>query len=281
MRLLTFNIAHGRGLGLYHGWQSESALRRNLDRIAALLSEADADVVALQEVDVESHWNHRLNLLEYLREAGGYPYAELAATNRRSGMKPLLYGNGMLSRWPIGHWEALRFDQKTIWGKGLLWAEIAMPGGVRLPVLNLHLDFASRRKRVAQVEEVIELLHRKAQGWQEVQGHDGAPNVASADGDTANRAATPLLDPIICGDFNARDANSRDAVRHLRHHLPGDAGYRIEPRRARTFPSVMPTRGIDFVFVPACVDLVDTQVLTTYTSDHRPVLVELTGAHLP
>lgn len=258
MRLLTFNIAHGRGLSLYHGWQSPEGLRRNLDRIGQLLREWQPDVVALQEVDVDSHWNHRLDLLEYLREVAGYPHAELAATNQRGGDKPLHYGNGLLSRWPIGHWERLLFQQSTIWGKGLLWAEIALPEGPRLPIINLHLDFASRRKRIAQIEELVALLHQKARE------REPSPN-----------GQARLLDPIICGDFNAADAPARDAVRHLRHHLPGEADYQVAPRRARTFPAFLPALGIDFVFVPHCLELTRTEVIRTYTSDHRPVLVDL------
>lgn len=254
-RLLTFNIAHGRGMSLYQGWHSERALRRNLQRIGALLRQTQADVVALQEVDADSHWNRGLNLLEILRQESGLPFAELAVTNERQGLRKLLYGNGLLSRWPLHHWEPHCFDDDSPWNKGFLWAEVELPDGSIVPLLNLHLDFASRRRRITQVEAVVRHLVDKSE--------------------CAGGAGKQWRQPLICGDFNSRASKARDAVRHLRHHLPVAAGYRLEPRRARTFPTIFPTAAIDFAFIPQPWHIVRVEVCRTWTSDHRPVLVEL------
>ena len=51
LRLVTFNIAHGRGLNPIQGITTQRKLRINLRKIAALLERLAPDVVALQEID--------------------------------------------------------------------------------------------------------------------------------------------------------------------------------------------------------------------------------------
>ena len=56
LRLVTFNIAHGRGLNPIQGMTSPRRLRLNLRRISELLGRLEPDVVALQEIDERSRW---------------------------------------------------------------------------------------------------------------------------------------------------------------------------------------------------------------------------------
>ena len=55
LRILTLNIAHGRGLSTYQGFHGARCIERNLLRIARLLQREGADIVAMQEVDEDSH----------------------------------------------------------------------------------------------------------------------------------------------------------------------------------------------------------------------------------
>ena len=96
--VLTLNIAHGRGLSPYQGLHSASVIERNLQRIVRLLQREQPDIVALQEVDADSHWNRRIHLLEYLAREANYPHSYMGIHNRREGRLPLAYGNGILSR---------------------------------------------------------------------------------------------------------------------------------------------------------------------------------------
>ena len=70
LRLVTFNIAHGRGLAPIQGLTSSRKLRLNLRRIADLLGRLEADVVALQEIDECSIWSGSFDHLDYLRMHG-------------------------------------------------------------------------------------------------------------------------------------------------------------------------------------------------------------------
>ena len=56
IRLVTFNIAHGRGLMPLQGMTSARRIRMNLRRIARLLERLRPDIVALQEIDECSRW---------------------------------------------------------------------------------------------------------------------------------------------------------------------------------------------------------------------------------
>lgn len=251
IRLLTFNIAHGRGLSLYQGFHGEKRLRKNLERIAAVLQKSGADIAALQEVDQDSHWNKQLDILAILQAQSGHGHHLYGINTRREGRKRLNYGNGILSRFPVHLWENNPFGQATLGEKGFLYAEFDV-GNHHLPLINLHLDFRSRKRRIHQVERIIKFITDKS---------------------CPNRRDKPVA-PIICGDFNSGSEKVDDAVAHLFNFVKSHGDYHLYPQGARTFPSHMPRKAIDFVLLPAFYRMTHVEVLRTYTSDHRPVLVE-------
>ncbi|MGE9296396.1 MAG: endonuclease/exonuclease/phosphatase family protein [Puniceicoccales bacterium] len=253
LRLVTFNIAHGRGLSLYQKFSSPVRIRKNLKAIGQLLQHVNADIVALQEVDEDSHWNWNINLLDEIRETCGLDYAEIGVNNRRTGPKPLAYGNAILSRYPLHHWDNQAFGEATLGEKGFLYAEIDFHGHL-LPIVNLHLDFRSRRRRLEQVERILDYIVEKAHP-----GGNGVP-----------------LSPIICGDFNSRSQPKQDAVNHLFGHILEHREYRRFPDSGFTFPAHFPRKAIDFIFLPEPYMMTRCEILPGYLSDHRPVLLEFT-----
>lgn len=253
LRLMTLNIAHGRGLSFYQGFHSAKSIERNLCRISHLLRKVDADVVAMQEVDERSHWNKRIHLLDSLQKSAGYAQSYLGVHNRRDGKLPLAYGNGLLSKYPIRHAERQAFGRAPLGEKGFSHVELDTPFGV-LPVINLHLDYRSRMKRIEQVEKLIEFLDAK---------HFTADNKRH-------------LSPIICGDFNAKQGKRADAVQHLFAYLLRNLQYTLMPGpEARTFPSLLPIHGLDFFFLPRGFRVERCEVMRSYVSDHRPVVLDL------
>lgn len=250
-RIVTYNIAHGRGLSLYQGFSRPSKIRRNLVRIAHLLEGLKPDVVALQEVDEDSHWNGHVNLLEFLRVHAHFPYAVLGVNNRRGGPRPLNYGNALLSRHPIVSWENLPFGRATLGEKGFLFAEVDVGGRRLVPVVNLHLDYRSRLNRLRQVERVTDFIGRKYR----------------------LRNADWLVPPIVCGDLN-NPSHRADATASLRTYFARHGDYALHPPRARTFPSPWPRRALDFVFLPPACRQPRSEVVRSMLSDHCPVKVE-------
>lgn len=260
VRLITFNIAHGRGLSLYQGFHSARGIEQNLARITRVLTQARVDLVAMQEVDEGSYWNKNINLLEMIRRDTPYHHSYLGINNTREGRQNLSYGNAFLSRHPIHSPHNQPFDDVQMGGKGFMYAEIDVEG-CHIPVMNLHLDFRSKWRRIEQIEQVISFLE-----------------------DRNDPAGKGRLQPIICGDFNCPARRSGDAVQRLFEYLEENRHYTLLPERSRTFPAHLPARTIDFVFLPHRYRILRVEVLPVYVSDHRPVLVEFdtdTAARVP
>ncbi len=250
IRLITYNIAHGRGLSLYQGFSPPQRIERIVRKIGHLLQRHQADVAALQEVDCHSHWNQRIDLFSQLLRDGPFRHGVIGLHNRRVGRKPLHYGNAILSRWPITSWQVQDFGHKTLGEKGFVYAQLSLPDQRDLSVVNLHLDYRSRQQRLRQVDTLISHLkawHKSGKNW---------------------------TWPIICGDFNSADRRRQDAVQHLLRYLQELADYRLHPRNMRTFPSFWPRLALDFVFLPPTCRVQRCEVLTVRLSDHRPVLLE-------
>jgi endonuclease/exonuclease/phosphatase family metal-dependent hydrolase len=248
---MTFNIAHGRGLGLYQGFTSSRNLRRNISAIAQLMRDLKVDLAALQEIDEDSHWHHGVRMMDELTLEAGFKNVMMGVNNRREGEKPLAYGNALFSSFPVDVWDNQPFGDATLGEKGFMYAEIAVGGQYLLPIINLHLDYRSRKRRIMQVEKMLDYMRKRPL--------------------RPDRAHLP---PIVCGDFNSREIHAGDAVQHLFDHMLEDNDYSVYPAKARTFPSFLPSRCIDFVFIPGEFRVHECHVIPARISDHMPVIVE-------
>ena len=250
VRLLTFNIAHARGLNPIQGLTSLRKLRLNLRKIARLLDQLKPDIVALQEIDECSRWAGNFDHLDYLRLHAGYPHAVFGINTRRQGLINLCYGNAFLSRHPIAATETVVFGQRSVGEKGFLFAEFDL-GGRLIPVVNLHLHFSSREHRIRQLGRLLAWLRDQQR----------------------SRRAHWHVPPLICGDFN-NPGTSPDATAALLSHLSDYHDYVLHPVKGRTFPSPLPSRLLDFVFQPPACLSVRSEIVRSFVSDHRPVLVD-------
>jgi len=256
LRLVTFNIAHGRGLTPIQGLTSRRKIQSNLLKIAHLLHELRPDFVALQEIDEHSRWAGNFDHLEFLQRHAHFPYAVFGITTRREGLINLRYGNALLSRHPIVESECITFGQRSIGEKGFLFTEFDVRGR-HVPIINLHLHYRSRVHRFWQLDRLIAWLALKQQV----------------------RGAHWHMPPIICGDFNTSRTKA-DATASLLSHLRHFGEYTLHPQHGRTYPSPWPRRTVDFVFLPPACRLPRDEVVRAMLSDHRPVLVEFALAPL-
>jgi endonuclease/exonuclease/phosphatase family metal-dependent hydrolase len=250
LRLVTFNVAHARGLNPIQGLTSQRKLQANLRRIAALLDRLAPDIVALQEIDERSRWAGNFDHLDYLRVHTRFPHAVFGINNRRTGLLNLSYGNAILSRHPIRTAETIVFGQKKFGEKGFLYVELDV-GGRFVPVINLHLHFSSRAQRLRQLDLLLGWLKEKHR----------------------LHAAHWAVPPIICGDFNNSGARN-DATASLLSHLCDYSDYALHPGTGRTFPSVLPSRTLDFIFLPSGCTATKCEIVKSMLSDHRPVMVD-------
>jgi endonuclease/exonuclease/phosphatase family metal-dependent hydrolase len=238
LRVMTYNVHRCVG-------------RRGVDTttdIAVVCGEADADIVALQELDAPETDEHE----------GVHHARDLAA---RLGMQLLFcrtfrrdvgyYGHALLSRHPLTLQKVTTFPAMgpASEPRGAIWARATVARRT-LDVISTHLG-VYRRERLAQSRELV------GDNWL------GSPELKR-----------PCL---LCGDLNAvpnattyRRFTSvlRDAQRVIRGHRP----------RA-TFPAVFPVVRIDHVFVSD--DVVVRGVRVPYdtrsrrASDHLPLIVDL------
>ncbi|WP_337267323.1 endonuclease/exonuclease/phosphatase family protein [Oryzifoliimicrobium ureilyticus] len=219
---------------------------RRLDpkRIADVIAQSGADIVALQEVDVGR------------KRTGGIDQAELIASHLKMNAQfhPALhleeekYGDAILTAFPMRLVKAgaLPSIGET---RGALWVRIDV-GGLNVNVINTHLGLRSHDRR-QQVNALME------PSWMGSEQFQSAPS-------------------IFCGDFNAGPRSPIHATLEgtLRnsHRLAGKGV-------ARTFPSRLPLLSLDHVFVSDGVDALSSEVianpLARRASDHLPLLASL------
>jgi endonuclease/exonuclease/phosphatase family metal-dependent hydrolase len=252
-RIVTFNIAHGRGLSPFQGLHGRRRFQRNLQKIAKLLDELKPDIVALQEIDENSRWSGSFDHLNYLNALADFPYAVFGVNNRRTGGYHLNYGNAILSRHPIVTSENITFGNHKVGEKGFLFSEIEVRGHL-LPIVNLHLHYGSRTHRFRQIDQLMEYLNLKRE----------------------RRRSQWATEPILCGDLN-NPSHRLDATASLFQYFSLQGHYTLHPPKGvRTYPAPWPRRALDFIFLPPSCRVLHCHVVRCNLSDHRPVMVEFT-----
>lgn len=219
---------------------------RKLDpaRVAAVIAECEADIIALQEVDVAR------------ARSGGIDQAETIANHLRmvSHFHPALhleeerYGDALLTALPTRLVKAGGLPSRGE-PRGALWVEVPVDA-VRLQVFVTHLGLLGA-ERVRQTEALI------GPGW------------LGAEMPENSRI-------IFAGDLNAvsRSASYRLLVRRF-----GDAQVMAGGRPRPTFPSRLPLLRIDHIFVGEGIRVERTFVhdspLARRASDHLPLCADL------
>lgn len=235
LRLLTYNV---------HGCVGTDG-RLSPRRIARAIAECDADIIALQELDVGRSRSGRRDQGREIADLLGM-ICEFHPSLR---VEDEQYGNAVVSRFPLRRVKAGALPQRVphpAEPRGALWVEIEI-GGQTLQVLTTHLGL-NGSERLRQVEALL------GPEW---------------------FGSSKLRGPaVLCGDLNAgpRSMPYRQLASRLR-----DAT-RTNRRPRATFPSRWPVVRIDHVFTSDDVELIDTQVVRTTTavtaSDHLPLVVE-------
>ncbi|MBI3270280.1 MAG: endonuclease/exonuclease/phosphatase family protein [Planctomycetes bacterium] len=221
--------------------------RHSPSRIAEVIEAYDPDVIALQELIAAPAGSGGVDHARALAERLGYDFRYQPARPRRGG--PV--GNAILSRLPMRSMKSALLPAHPLlkrWPRSALWAAIRV-GPVEVQVINVHLSLV-RAERVRQAEALC-----------------GGEWLAHPDCRPAR---------ILCGDMNAspRCPSYRCLARSL-----SDAQRLRGGRPQRTWPSLLPLRLIDHLFVSqdVLVRRVDAPrtPLTRVASDHLPLVADL------
>lgn len=246
LKVMTLNLAHGRGRGLHQWLLNRSAIEANLARVAAMLRREAPDVVALQEADGPSFWSGNIDHVAHLAEAAGYPYLIRGEHVQR---RKLVFGASLLSRLPVHEAVSVTFSRSLPSPtKGFVVGRIAMPGRPKLliDVTAAHLDFLRARVRLRQAAQIAATLRER-----------GAPQ-------------------IILGDFNCSWRGRLSAVRNLVDELEL-AAHEPLARRPWTYPRLR--RRLDWILISHALHFTAYSVLPDRLSDHRAVMARIGVLH--
>jgi endonuclease/exonuclease/phosphatase family metal-dependent hydrolase len=247
-------------------WNIDRGLK--LSEIIDFLGDSKADVFLLQEVDINAHRTHRLNIAQEiarnlrLNYVFGREFVELTQGSKSS---PAYHGQATLSRWKMSNSRIIHFErqsdfwkprwfkpklqafQERLGGRIALLSEIDIQG---LPIVTYNLHLESRSDDDLRLAQLNEVLH-----------------------DAATFDPTRVL--IVAGDLNLNASKPRIA------ELLTSAGLRdaVPTARVATTPHrhlLEPGRYIDWAFVRGSSQPHAGKVLKSVTaSDHYPISFEL------
>ncbi|HHW09028.1 MAG TPA: metal-dependent hydrolase [Firmicutes bacterium] len=238
--VMSYNIRHGEG--------NDNVI--DLERIAAVIDKAGADLVGLNEVDIKTARSSGIDQPGTLAKLLGMQVAYGANLVYQGGD----YGNAILSRYPIVKSANTPLPAGGRYRWGLLHVEVDVHGRI-LHFLTTHLALTAEERR-PQLERIKEYL-------QSLPG--------------------PL---VVVGDFNIiaeKDEDLATFMLPLRdawlYSLTRDG---VDPAAKReqgyTFPSSKPDRRIDYIFISGRVDLAGTGAVFAVdsdASDHRALVARL------
>lgn len=214
------------------------------DRIAQVLADIDADVVALQEVDSSLRVNDEIDQLTYLANGLGLQAIMGPTLNRDYGV----YGNAILTRAAPQSARKHDLSFRKFEPRGALIVELAT-GTIPVRIVNVHLGL-KYWERAFQIERLLKELI-----WKDI------------DPDLEETTSTILL-----GDFNEWFPYTFNGVR-LRKAFP------FASPRFRTFPAAWPRFALDRIFASGRINEFHCEVSDTagsrIASDHLPVIASL------
>ncbi|MEN8204482.1 MAG: endonuclease/exonuclease/phosphatase family protein [Pseudomonadota bacterium] len=242
LRVMTLNVAHGRGEAFHQLLQDTDTTIQNLNRISEMLKREQPDVVALQEADGPSYWSGNFHHVDYLARQGAFTSAVNGSYVRGLGLE---YGTALLSNADLRYAEAVTFNPDlALTPKGFVVSTLDWPGQphVQVDVVSLHLDFSSGNTRRQQALELIGLMQER------------------------NR---PM---IVMGDFNADWSDKSTTVQLIADALALKA---FDPtgKGQNTFP--YSDKRLDWILVSSGLEFIEHQVVSDAVSDHRGVIAEL------
>lgn len=236
LRVMTYNIHHGEGVDG----------KVDIERIAKLIRDSKADIVALQEVDRGVERTKKIDIITMLADMTGMTYAFGKNIDYQGGD----YGNGFLTRFPILeernlHYKMIREGEQ----RGLLQLVLDVRGQ-EIVVMNTHIDFREDdSERVMNVGEIRQ---------------------------TGKRYAPRPI--IVCGDFN--DIPTGRAINLMKEDFL-DCWEAVGAGNGFSYPAAKPEKRIDYIFVAKSstgfsIQLrpISAKVLQSLASDHLPVVIE-------
>ena len=236
LRVLCYNIHYGQG----------NDGRYDLERLAAVISKANPDLVALQEVDVGVKRSARVHQARRLGELTGLAVRYGPTQHYEGG----LYGNAVLTRLPILDVaiHPLPYTEPTseqvTYPRGAIAVTVRGSSGQPLRFVSTHFQHNVPEDRVAEAKAINKLF---------ASGADSMPT-------------------ILAGDMNALPDS--EPMQTLLKHWTNASDEPPSP----TAPSITPRSRIDYILYRPETQFrhLHSEVIDeSMASDHRPVFAIL------
>jgi endonuclease/exonuclease/phosphatase family metal-dependent hydrolase len=242
LKVMTLNMAHGRGDSFHQLLQDTDTTLDNLDAITVMLNREQPDVVALQEADGPSFWSGGFNHVAYLADRSPFSWA---VNGRQVEGIGLAYGTALLSSIELRQPQSITFDPSlAMIRKGFVVSTIDWPGrpDVKVDVVSVHLDFSSEDTRRQQAGELITVMRDRGR---------------------------PM---IVMGDFNTDWSPEDSTVRLIANELDVNA-YSPGIEGLETFP--LNGKRLDWILLSGELEFSSYRIVSEVLSDHRGVVAEV------
>ncbi|MHC4132683.1 MAG: endonuclease/exonuclease/phosphatase family protein [Planctomycetota bacterium] len=242
LKVMTLNLAHGRGTRALQEFVSDKKTRENLDEVAELLVRERPVVAAFQEADIKSRRSGNFNHVNYIAERAGYLQAVHGEHTKGLGF---YHGTALISALQMSEPLSVAFEPKLPSpDKGFVVCTVEF-GERKVDIVSVHLDVASDKVRQEQVEVIVNILSKRGNGL------------------------------VVMGDFNCELQNSRQLYQILNEGLSLSA-YEFDSKELDTFGLV--DRRIDWILISNELEFYSYFVLEDKVSDHLAVVAELMPA---
>ncbi len=144
IRVLSYNIHHGRG--------TDGTI--NLARTARAIRSAEPDLVALQEVDIETERSGGVNQIVALAQRTGMAYVFGDNLDYQGGD----YGNAILFDLPITSHENHRLPNLNGPPRRSALEAVVTAAGTPVGFVSAHLDYQDEENRLGEVRAINQLL---------------------------------------------------------------------------------------------------------------------------
>ncbi len=250
LKVLSLNMAHGRKEAMSQLFLSKDSIHDNLNDIADVLKQTEANLVALQEADGPSHWSGNFDHVAKLAQQAHYPW--YARAGHAKGWL-YNYGTALLSDTAfvdvIGHSFTPSPPTMT---KGFILGQLSwqpnehINNTIMIDVISVHLDFSRQQVRQQQIEEMTRVISQRN---------------------------NPV---IILGDFNS-DWFADD---QLIKGLVNQNDLRVYKPEATNLGTYHKTgRRLDWILISNELEFNRYTVLPDVISDHAAVIAEVTLKH--
>jgi endonuclease/exonuclease/phosphatase family metal-dependent hydrolase len=231
VRIATYNIHRCRGMDR----------RTIVSRVAEVVRQLDADVVALQEVIGAGPSG--AGQAEEIGAAAGMGWVMAPVRQLRNNQ----FGNVILSRFPIVHHSQYDLSWRTCEPRACQRADLELGDGCNLHIYNVHLGTAVLERRY-QATRLAAFVHdRRVTGTK-----------------------------VILGDFNewmrglaTRTLSSLFESIDIYAHL----------KRRRTYPGIFPLLHLDHIYYEGRVEVISMELSRSrkalMASDHLPLVANL------